>query len=175
MVDAAIAVVAERGFDGASVDAIASEAGFSIGALYGNFEGKDGLFLAVYDAHAAWFEETLAAVDVSADADAVIAALFAALDDGREQFLVFLDFWAYAVRKPELADELAQRMAALRDAVTARLEERERETGRPLPLPAATLAVLLLAAWRGLALERLADRDAVAAEALTPLLATLLG
>ena len=163
MIDAAIKVVAKRGFDGAPVDEIAKAAGFSIGALYGNFAGKDDLFLAVYDAHVTWFEESLAAIDLSADATDAAAAAFARLDTkaAREQFLVFVEFWAYALRRPKLRRELAERMAALRGSLSARLSDRERETGRPLPLPADALALLLLAAWRGLALERLADRDAV--------------
>src|SRR5829696_4871846 len=59
LLDAAIAVVAERGFHAASVDAIAEEAGYSVGAIYSNFGGKDDLFLAVFDEHASWFESVL--------------------------------------------------------------------------------------------------------------------
>lgn len=160
LIDAAIKVVAKRGFDGAPVDEIARAAGFSIGALYGNFSGKDDLFLAVYDAHVTWFEETLAEVDLDDP--------FRRFDDryAREQFLVFVDFWAYAVRRPKLRRELAKRMAALRATVARRLEERD----EPLPLPADMLALLLLATWRGLALEHMADAEAVDAEALLDVL-----
>ncbi|MGD1058555.1 MAG: helix-turn-helix domain-containing protein, partial [Solirubrobacteraceae bacterium] len=42
---AARSVFARSGFHGASVDEIASEAGFSTGALYSNFGGKEDLFL----------------------------------------------------------------------------------------------------------------------------------
>ena len=158
MIDAAIKVVAKRGFDGASVDEIAGAAGYSIGALYGNFKGKDDLFLAVYDAHVTWFAEVLAAVDLADPAQA-LAESFARLDEraARAQFLVFIEFWSYAVRRPKLRRELAQRMAALREVAARRLEER----GEPLPLPAETLALLLLATWRGLALERMADPEAL--------------
>src|SRR3954470_23327241 len=61
LVAAATKVVARRGFHAATVDEIAKEAGFSVGALYSNFAGKDDLFLAVYDGHVRWFEEQLAA------------------------------------------------------------------------------------------------------------------
>ena len=61
LVDAALQVVAEKGFDRASVDDIAAKAGYSIGALYSNFAGKDELFLAVFDAHVGWFEDKLEA------------------------------------------------------------------------------------------------------------------
>lgn len=155
LIDAAIKVVAKRGFDAAPVDEIARAAGFSIGALYGNFGGKDDLFLAVYDAHVTWFEQALADVDVG-DPGAALVASFARLDEkaARAQFLVFVEFWSYAVRRPKLRRELAQRMAALRTAVA-------RAVGDRAGLPAETVALLLLATWRGLALERMADADAV--------------
>src|SRR3984957_17845670 len=42
---AARSVFAQRGFHGASVEEIAAEAGYSTGALYSNFGGKEDLFL----------------------------------------------------------------------------------------------------------------------------------
>src|SRR5437764_15482063 len=42
---AARSVFARSGFHGASVEEIASEAGFSTGALYSNFDSKEDLFL----------------------------------------------------------------------------------------------------------------------------------
>src|SRR6476646_8049035 len=46
---AARSVFANRGFHGASVEEIASEAGFSTGALYSNFDGKEDLFLVLME------------------------------------------------------------------------------------------------------------------------------
>jgi AcrR family transcriptional regulator len=168
MIDAAIKVVAKRGFDGASVDEIARAAGFSIGALYGNFKGKDDLFLAVYDAHVTWFGEVVARMD-AADPAAALAASFAQLDDtaAREQFLVFVEFWSYAVRRPKLRRQLAQRMATLRATLAEQVGDRA-------GLPADTVALLLLATWRGLALERMADRAAVDETALGTVLSRTL-
>jgi AcrR family transcriptional regulator len=51
LVDAARAVFLRRGFHSASLDEIAEEAGYTKGAVYSNFDGKDGLFLAVFDEH----------------------------------------------------------------------------------------------------------------------------
>src|SRR6185437_14791237 len=50
LVSTARSVFLERGFHGASLDEIAEEAGYSKGAVYSNFAGKDALFLAVLDA-----------------------------------------------------------------------------------------------------------------------------
>src|ERR1700724_3041427 len=49
LLDAARSVFASSGFHGASVEEIASRAGFSTGALYSNFDGKEDLFLALME------------------------------------------------------------------------------------------------------------------------------
>src|SRR6185503_8496613 len=50
LVATARTVFIERGFHGASLDEIAERAGYSKGAVYSNFTGKDDLFLAMLDA-----------------------------------------------------------------------------------------------------------------------------
>ncbi|MBV9804888.1 MAG: TetR/AcrR family transcriptional regulator [Solirubrobacterales bacterium] len=47
LIDAARCVFLRRGFHGASLDEIAEEAGYTKGAVYSNFDGKDDLFLAI--------------------------------------------------------------------------------------------------------------------------------
>ena len=49
VIEAAARVFARRGYHRATVDEIASEAGFTIGALYSNFSGKEELFMAIAD------------------------------------------------------------------------------------------------------------------------------
>src|SRR5271166_3505753 len=49
LLDAARRVFAARGFHGASVEEIAALAGYSTGALYSNFDGKEDLFLVLMD------------------------------------------------------------------------------------------------------------------------------
>ena len=48
---AARTVFLRRGFHGASLDEIAEEAGYTKGAVYSNFAGKDDLYLALLGAH----------------------------------------------------------------------------------------------------------------------------
>jgi AcrR family transcriptional regulator len=52
LLDAALRVFLRRGFHAASLDEIAEEAGYTTGAVYSNFKGKEDLFLAVLDAEA---------------------------------------------------------------------------------------------------------------------------
>lgn len=49
LVAAAAEVIAEKGFDRASLDDIAARAGMTRGAIHGNFESREALFLAVMD------------------------------------------------------------------------------------------------------------------------------
>ena len=85
LLDAARTVFLRRGFHGASLDEIAEEAGYTKGAVYSNFAGKDDLYLALLQAHyeqraeayvammrdEASFEEAIHAVGrFMADADA---------------------------------------------------------------------------------------------------------
>jgi AcrR family transcriptional regulator len=154
LLDAAITVVAQRGFHAASVDAIAEKAGYSVGAIYSNFGGKDDLFLAVFDEHAAWFES------VMSDATAEASAIEALLAD-EQQFLVFVSFWSYAVRAPKVKRRLAQRMARFREHIAVLVRQRAEAEGRELAADPDQIALMALALFRGVALERIASRGAV--------------
>ena len=65
LLTAARVVFARAGFHGASVEEIASEAGYSTGALYSNFGGKEDLFLVLMqreiEAHAREIAEAVGA------------------------------------------------------------------------------------------------------------------
>jgi AcrR family transcriptional regulator len=161
LIDAATKVVARQGFHAATVDQIAEEAGFSVGALYSNFDGKDDLFLAVFDGNLRWYEERLRAAAAAPDTDRAFRDWMDALTEDREQLMIFIEFWAYAVRKPKLRRTFAARLAEIRTAMAAAIEQRAASAGNDLPVPAETLALVLLAVGRGLGLEKLADADAV--------------
>jgi AcrR family transcriptional regulator len=49
LIEAAAAVIGEKGFDRASMEEIAGRAGMSRGAVYGNFKDKEELFLALIE------------------------------------------------------------------------------------------------------------------------------
>src|SRR4051812_35493315 len=53
VLDAAAAVVADRGLATATIDQVAAAAGFTKGAVYSNFASKDELFLALLEAQVA--------------------------------------------------------------------------------------------------------------------------
>jgi len=51
LIEAAGAIIAQKGFDRASLEDIATLAGMTRGAVYGNFKNKEELFLALIETH----------------------------------------------------------------------------------------------------------------------------
>lgn len=166
LLDAAASVFTLRGYHAASVDEIAEQAGFSTGALYSNFAGKEDLFLELFERHVAERVQMLeAAIDSlpSAEARAHSAAenVMEWLRAEPGMFLLFVEFWAYAVRDPELRPRFAASSGALRDACARLVARGAEDLGLDLPLSADRLGTAIHALGTGIALERVADPDAV--------------
>jgi AcrR family transcriptional regulator len=166
LVEAAARVFARRGYHGATVDEIAAEAGFTIGALYSNFETKEKLFLAIADRQVETRVSEISAVadaaveDGEAGAEAA-AQLRAFLEADPDWPLLFYEFWSLSVRNPEMGDELAERRDAIRDALAETLKRVAKHHGFNLRFPAPVLATAIAACLNGLAFERAADPDAL--------------
>lgn len=166
---AAVVVFARSGYDGASVEEIAEQAGYSHGAVYSNFDGKADLFLTVFEDYMAERARELAATQVDLGDDAPLEARARALADqwmarfaaDRESFVLHMEFIAHAGRDPELAGRFGERSAALREAVAHYIAEYQEEVGTELPLPPGDLALILRALGIGLAVEALVSPDAV--------------
>ena len=176
LVEAAGAVVASHGFPGASVGLIAGEAGVSTGAIYAHFAGKDAVLFAVFQEHMRWFDALIDDVANAPDVSAAIARWVGGLTREPGQFLIFVEFWSYAVRRPELKRELAAHMERMRERTRETIERRAAERGGAGPgLPPALTAQLLLAIGRGLAFEKITDPRAVDDDAIGGVFAALLG
>jgi AcrR family transcriptional regulator len=166
LLDAAERVFARDGLRGASVDAIALEAGYSTGAVYSNFKGKEDLFLTLIeeriDPRLAKVYEALEA-ELAAGVPPLEAArrFVSTLRGERDAFLLLIDFWGQAVRDPTAAERFAQRHARLRADIRRLLDAAigEREPG--VGLPSDQLATTLIALGNGFAIDLLADPDAV--------------
>ena len=163
LVEAAAKVFSRRGYDKASLDEVAEEAGFTKGAVYSNFKGKEDLFLATIDAH---FEERLAAIrrllaeDHDEPAHAAGMDFMDQLNADPGYFALFFEFWAYAQRNPAVKRKFLPRVQRFRSAL-AELFEAKSEQGLELPIPAEQLAAMLIAMATGVAMERELDPRSV--------------
>jgi AcrR family transcriptional regulator len=179
IVEAAAKVFARRGYHRATVDEIASEAGFTIGALYSNFAGKEDLFLAIADGQV---EQRVAEVGAMADAaegdapgEEAAERLREFLERDPDWPLLFYEFWSLSVRNPELQGELAKRRDAIRDALAETLERVAKRHGFELRFPAPVLATAIAASLNGLAFERAADPKALPDEVFAEFVTAVLG
>ena len=74
LVAAAAVEMAEKGIDGASLDAICARAGFTRGAFYVHFKDRDDLVVAVVERHLeAFFDQVIAGNDAPEDLERTIA------------------------------------------------------------------------------------------------------
>jgi AcrR family transcriptional regulator len=176
---AAAKVFARRGYHCATVDEIASEAGFTIGALYSNFTGKEELFLALADRQVEERVAEIAAMGDAAEGDEpdkdAAEQLRAFLERDPEWPLLFYEFWSLSVRNPELQGELAKRRDAIRDALADTLERVAKRHGFTLRFPAPVLATAIAASLNGLAFERAADPEALPDEVFAEFVTAVLG
>lgn len=169
LIAAAAKVFARRGYNGASVEEIAEEAGYSHGAVYSNFEGKADLFLVVFEDYMAERVRELAETQAVLPEDAPLEARARSLADqwmdrlarDRESVVLHMEFIAHAGRDPKLARRFGTRSAAMREAVSRYISSYEEEAGAQLPVPADDLALIMRALGIGLAIESLVSPDAV--------------
>lgn len=166
-------VFARHGYKGASVEEIAEEAGYSHGAVYSNFDGKEDLFLAVLEDYMAERAQELAQTQSALAEDAPIEVRARALADqwmerfakDRESFLLHMEFVAHAGRDPELAERFGTRSAALREAIATYIAHYQELEGIKSDLSPEDLALVLRALGIGLAIEALVSPDAVREDA----------
>jgi AcrR family transcriptional regulator len=175
---AARSVFARNGFHGASVDEVATEAGFSTGALYSNFGGKEDLFLALMereiDAHA---REISAAVQarhsVAERAEGGARQWMTMIEREPELLLLFMEFWAYGVRDADMRPRVAEQFGRMRQLLTRLIADGMRDFKLELELPAEQLAVTIDALADGIARQKLTDPDAVPDELMGRILSLL--
>ncbi|HXP53592.1 MAG TPA: TetR family transcriptional regulator [Streptosporangiaceae bacterium] len=163
LLDAATRVFARKGYAGASVDDIAEAAGFTIGALYSNFSGKEDLFIELLSARSS--TRMADALAIVGDSDAPIEQRRSRLADhlvevaAQDADLAVLEaeFWLYAMRKPDFHERLTAQFRENRDSLAALLADWAQDQGRSGAIPFEGLSTILLALFQGLVKLRRTD------------------
>ncbi len=169
ILDAAARIFPRRGYHQASVEEVAEEAGLSTGAVYSNFESKADLFLALYERymheHAAELEAMVESGETPEEQiQRAVQHWSEFMHRDRDWFLLDIEFWAYAVRRPELQERYAIARRPVRE-VSARLIARARTTfGIVHSASPEELATLTNALSMGLMFEQLVRPDRVSDE-----------
>jgi AcrR family transcriptional regulator len=168
--EAAARVFEARGIGAASIEAIAAAAGFSRGAFYSNFAGKDDLIIAMLEDHVErsvrLHRELLARHRDPVDFVAALGASDRNRHDplGRAP-LLHIELVLFVARSEKRRPELAKRLRARRALVTEIVTTTNRAAGRRRAVDPAWAGAMLLALEDGYRLHRLVDPDTTPADA----------
>jgi AcrR family transcriptional regulator len=151
-----------HGYTGTSLERVAELAGFSKGAVYGNFAGKEELCLAVLENHffaylQKFVAEFAAGGTTIEDRLAVLERWFEILLTEEEWQLLAVEFAVQTRHNPKIQEQLAQREKMMRAAVTTLLTQQIQQLGVKPVLPADQLGTVLVAVVGGIAVQRLID------------------
>jgi AcrR family transcriptional regulator len=176
---AARRVFLDKGYAGASLEAISEEAGFSKGVVYSQFGSKADLFFALLDRR---IDERAAQdariADELSGAEAIWAILVAGgrdavAEQGWARLLV--EFRVLAARDPALNGRYASANARAVRQFAAVLERLHDRGGLQPAVPARSMAEFILAVASGFAIERLADHTALDIDDVMVLMCRALG
>ncbi len=179
VLDAARQVFLAKGYDGATLDAIAETAGFSKGVVYSQFANKADLFFALLEARIdERAEQNERVVGRKRGAEAVEALLRTAERDARDEAgwaRVLLEFRTRAMRDAALNDRYAKVHRRAVDRL-AELLERVHADGAAAPTASPrAMALFIFALGSGLTLERGADARALPIDELVAMTVRALG
>jgi AcrR family transcriptional regulator len=172
LVQAAYDVFTERGFHGASLEDISLAAGYTTGAVYSRFGGKDARFLAVLDDHIERrLRAYLQAAETAPDFQTARRELGrAAVEAGRKEpgwTPLLMEFWMHAARREELRAAVLERNERQLAVLAERMEAIAARDGMTPSRPVSQILRAVTALARGLGMERQLADDAELEEIYT--------
>lgn len=162
LIEAATATFKDRGYHAASMDEISDRAGFSYGAIYSNFKGKEALFLACI-AHRSegvtktWEGFIANARELGAEPESFGKVLGSVLPD-QQWTKAFLEFRLAAI-SDDSRQELLESQRHWCDIVTRLLDVYCTTNGLTPPAPLEAVANSVAATVDGLRVHALVDPD----------------
>jgi AcrR family transcriptional regulator len=178
LLEAAAEVFARRGYRDARLDEIAERAGYSKGAIYFHFSGKDDLFFALLEERIDRpLREAIKLLELAPPGDDMAAEAnrrFVELVHGqRELMLLDQEYRSQALRDSRLRARYLKREAKLRTALAKGLQARLEHLGAPPIAAPEHVATALLSLVFGLAQQWLIEPDAVPDELLGDMFALI--
>ena len=178
LLDAGRSVFLARGFLATTVEEIAAEAGYTRGAVYKHFGGKEGIWQAIVEARANQLLQGMeAALDRVGERDELLAVLNPGNIDGEDEAARWAVVSAESLPTMAVHPQHAAALAALQnrlDAAVTGLLERHCDRLRLEPAaPVSHLVVAWGAMGAGLALRHAVDPDTDVAAVMASLLAAV--
>lgn len=156
--------ICEHGMEGASIDKIAAEAGYTKGAFYANFASKEDMFLAILDekfaAEMERLQDAMSGVGEPADEARHAAEEFLTyIDRDPEWPRLYQEFATHAARNEDFRVVLAERQRGLRERMAAIFARWTTALGVQSALPHEDVAAMTFAMADGFLLNRIIDPD----------------
>ncbi len=154
LLEAARAVVREKGYARSTLEAVARRAGMTTGAIYGNFKNRDELFIALGEAYWAPIKPRIKPGATFADAmHAMAEATLEAIPERTTAAVGRLTGLAYTLTNPDLRARVREITAGSYEFGAEWLRTLGDE--RELPMPAEHLVCVIHALIEGLVLQRI--------------------
>lgn len=166
LLEAAARVIPRKGYQGASVEDIAAEAGFTRGAFYSNFGSKDELFIAllrrVSDQKHAEVDAIFAEGGSAEVMRAKLRDFYARLCQEQLKFVLWTEAKVHAARDAEFRRRLVELERQTRERITCFVERYCKEAGRhDTGKTHAEIAIGLMALTDGMAFAQMMDPEVV--------------
>jgi AcrR family transcriptional regulator len=157
-------LIGELGLDGASIDRIAADAGYTKGAFYANFASKEDMFLEMLDERFAeeldHFEAVMAGPEEVLDAARTAADdLISYIDRDPEWPRLYQEFAVHAARNEDFRKEFAARQRAVRARMAETFAKRTDVLGIQPALPHAQVAAMTFVMADGFLFDRILDPE----------------
>jgi AcrR family transcriptional regulator len=172
LLEAAARVYARRGFNGATLEEVAAEAGFTKGAVYGHFGSKENLLLALMEEHLT--QQITEQVELF-DRERLTwerplagsARWMEEVETEPDPFRLFVELWVYAQRDERLRLRLADGLEALRVTLARFASASAQDAGLDPPAQLTRqFANVMLGLGIGLPMLKLIDPNSVPASLL---------
>lgn len=175
LLKSALRVFTRDGFEGASIDEIAAEAGYTRGAFYAHFPSKEDLFFAMLESESRkHFEAVSAAIASLGSQQERLQALreyYVSKVADRRWSILILEFKLYAIRHPKLRAKLAEMYRSIRSKMKWGDIESIWDPGSPRnPDCQKRVRMALQAMLSGLVLERAYDPASISGDQVSLLL-----
>lgn len=148
LIAAALQVIGERGFAGASLEAIARRAGVTRGSIYSNFEDRDALLVAAAISQGMTLDRDFSAeMPLGAQLRRFAENLLDQLPMASGGGGMVIEYQLYAMSQPKLREQLANTYQAMFQKMAGRLAD---QYEGQLAITAHTLALAVQALAMGL-------------------------
>jgi len=157
LLEAARTLIREKGYERTTLEEVATRAGMTTGAIYGNFKNRDELFIALGQRYWAPIAPKVKPGATFAEAMRSLAtATLAAVDDRKSAAIGRLTGLAYTLKNPDLRKQVHD---ITKSSYEFGAEWLRTFDASELPMPADRLVRVLHALIEGLVMQRIITPD----------------